>query len=277
MRHTNRETWRHNDNKTNTTLAKGWELQRVFTLRKEGEMRHARLVFIGVLVAALMLFLAGPVTASDIRYGYFQVDLISALSGAGYIDYNPMLNTGFPISTSTNPNGSQGSIGSSGGPTGGGQWYEYPQYWNEWWYNDPFVQPGGKWVQVSFSWKPLNPLDPVWDFHITLNWSGPNWVGKNGPPDEANIFRLTPWAFSSQDPNSPLPGQWSSGPNGFYLNINNVPIDYNPEWVSVDVRGTNVSIWGGVLEHQCVPLPAAVWLLGPGLVGLGFLRRKFKG
>jgi hypothetical protein len=64
-------------------------------------------------------------------------------------------------------------------------------------------------------------------------------------------------------------GTWDSG-------VYWLPIPYNPEWVSVDVQGMNVMIWNGIIEHQCVPIPAAVWLLGSGLIGLVGVRRKFK-
>ncbi len=86
-------------------------------------------------------------------------------------------------------------------------------------------------------------------------------------------MRITPWDFNYGGA-LPSGGHFDSGV--YYL-----PINFNPVWVSVDVRPDGpLGTWGisnGVILHQCVPLPAAVWLLGPGLVGLGMLRRKFKG
>jgi len=156
-------------------------------------------------------------------------------------------------------------------------------WWNEWWYNDPFLQPGAKWIQLGFTWKPIDPLQPV-DFHIIINWTNGGWIGKNAPPipfgqpggntdnPERYIVRANAYDFFWE----PVPGQvgnspWSFTYDKFWIR------EYNPEWVSVDVRGANFELIPGWIEHQCVPLPAAVWLLGPGLVGLGVLRRRFRG
>jgi hypothetical protein len=156
--------------------------------------------------------------------------------------------------------------------TGGNPW------WNEWWYDDPFLQPGGKWVKISFDWRAL--LNQVGSFHVTINYSDSNYKLEGAPPPEANIVRITPWTiYYGMNPDGTLaPSNGSFDSGKYYL-----PIDYNPVWVSVDVRpdilNPNDTWWiaNGVIQHQCVPLPAALWLLGPGLVGLGFLRRKFKG
>ena len=52
--------------------------------------------------------------------------------------------------------------------------------------------------------------------------------------------------------------------------------DYNPEWVSIDVQadlGTNGGMMvEGWIDHECIPEPATLSLLGLG--GLAMLRRK---
>jgi len=164
-----------------------------------------------------------------------------------------------------------------------GEWFEYPQdidpsWWNQWFYDDPLVQPGGKWVRLQFSYE---ILDPAFDgsVEVTINWSTPEWSpNPDAPPlpgvpanPEDFIERLTdypgqypmePWEFAGT-------GDFDSGQ--FYL-----PIDYNPEWVSIDVRGDNMLLTQGTLEHVCVPIPTGVWLLSSGLVGLVGIRKRFR-
>jgi hypothetical protein len=172
-----------------------------------------------------------------------------------------------------------------GGGTGYqyGQWFEYPQdtdmsWWNQWFYDDPLVQPGGKRVHLQFSYE---PLDPAFDgfLEVTINWSTPEWSpNPDAPPlpeapsnpedfierliDYAGQYPMEPWTFIGA-------GEFDSGQ--FYL-----PIDYNPEWVSIDVRGDNMLITRGTLEHVCVPIPTGVWLLGSGLLGLVGIRRRLR-
>jgi hypothetical protein len=47
--------------------------------------------------------------------------------------------------------------------------------------------------------------------------------------------------------------------------------DYNPEWVSIDIRGVGVDIQGTIV-HECIPEPATMVLLGLGVLTL--LRRR---
>jgi len=244
-------------------------------------MKQMRFLLIGFFAAALVVFLAGPVSAY--KTGNFGADFPSwgditipttaindGFQGTWFQYPNPGSFVRDPLNPRPEPQL----------PTGAP-----PTFWNEWWYDDPFVK-GGKWINISFTWASLNQGIPGTnfpapvDFHVTINWTNGGWVGQATPPigatadPEQYIVRMTPWTFHF-DPATGAgdqPGLWTSGK--YWL-----PIDYNPEWVSVDVRGENVSISGGVLLHECapVPLPAAVWLLGPGLLGIAALRRKFRG
>jgi len=213
----------------------------------------------------LVAFLAAPSAVAAVKTGHFQVELYDPET----ITSNSSLNDGYEH-----------------------MWYEYPQpaqspppppFWNEWWYDDPYLDPGGKWVQVTFNYQLLNSMAPG-DVHVTINWTNGLWEGveqgRLKPPiyagvanPEAYIERLSdpeygvnqdPWNFHL-DPGS-LGGSYDS--TWFKL-----PIDYNPEWVSVDVQGgVNVGISNGILLHECVPEPATLILLCLG--GLPLLRKR---
>ncbi len=231
--------------------------------RKEDEMKQ-RWFFIALLVAAVITFTAGAGLAGQVRNGIFQVEVYNSEVPDG-VGWDRAQNDGFMSSwfRYTPP------------PTTTQQNWQF--WWNEWWYNDPFVRDAGKWIKLGFTWAPINPNQPV-DFHVIINWTNGGWIGQNGPPipfgqpggntddPERYIVRDNPYN-AIWNPGDPLPQPYVS-PVYWIL-------PYNPEWVSVDVRGANFMITGGWIQHQCVPLPAALWLLGPGLVGLGIIRRRF--
>jgi hypothetical protein len=115
-------------------------------------------------------------------------------------------------------------------------------------------QPGQ--VDVAINWStmayprgtghpPIPPLDPVLEQEWIVRqpvFSGPIGVGENRVISGTTII-----------------------PN------------FNPEWVSIDVRGMNVGVYNGQLIHECVPEPATLaMLLGGGLLGLLVcLRRRW--
>jgi hypothetical protein len=205
------------------------------------------------IVVLLSIVLLGQLCAGQIREGLFQVEIY----GPEQIVWNPDLNSGYF-----------------------NQWYRYPQpsapeplpWWNEWYWNDPYI-PGGKWIRVVFDYKLLNPNLPG-DVFITVNWTNGQWVGQDSPPvwsdppgydPEMYIERLSDPDYNMNldnwrihlEPGSPI-GHWDSG-------VVRLPIDYNPEWVSIDVQGMgNVGIWNGVIWHECVPEPSTLGLLAAG-------------
>ncbi|MDY6990729.1 MAG: VPLPA-CTERM sorting domain-containing protein [Thermodesulfobacteriota bacterium] len=191
----------------------------------------------------------------------------------------------------------------TGGGTGyaGGEWYRYAPddtsggwygedvpWWNQWFYDDPLV-PTGKKVAFECSWDPS--ADFVFD--ITINWSNDQWTDESAPPmpgEDDYIERLP--AITVRDDGS------ISQPGGVYPLLETsipgylattepflLPIDYNPVWVSIDVRGyyydednpldPSIGPITGELQHECVvPIPAAIWLLGSGVIGLVGTRRR---
>ena len=141
-----------------------------------------------------------------------------------------------------------------GGGTGynNGAWYVYPSMWiNEWFYDHPYDDTRGKLIHIEFDWTAYDPLCTT-DITVAINWSTPAW-------SDLGYGNTLP----------PLPGELPSGIEDDYI-VRHVVLDecaifpevqhfeydytiwsYNPEWVSVDVRGCNFVITNGVLVHEC--------------------------
>jgi hypothetical protein len=119
----------------------------------------------------------------------------------------------------------------------GDGWYYYPAYnwWNMWFYDNPFTYEREKHIWMDFYLEDL-----VMDAQFALNWSTPEWdemgMGRPPLPEDGNedvfigrqVFPIYP------------------GPNtiDFWL-------PYNPEWVSIDFRGTLFFV-NGWIWHECV-------------------------
>lgn len=142
-----------------------------------------------------------------------------------------------------------------------------PRFWNQWYYDGVLDLTRWKIIDISFNAFPVDPALPSYGV-VYLNWSTALYpVGTGGPPitdfgpnGEQWIGRDPVWEF-------PVP------PEGVHFSKTGyrLPIPYNPEWVSVDVRGYNVSIANGVLIHDCVPEPTGIITLLCGLSGVSGL------
>jgi hypothetical protein len=187
-------------------------------------------------------------------------------------------------------NQSYGGGGSGWNAIGGeGEWIYYSQsdWWSQWFYNDP--PDPDRWKEISYDifLEPWTGGTEGVDLlvEVALNWSTIDFPqsGPNGSPpltgEEQFIERWEIYQGSTAEPQNII---------GDYV----IP-DYNPEWVSIDVR---VYAWGeiempgpgggepgfewmpmqvnmtGDIWHECVPEPATLGLLLIG--GLALLRRK---
>jgi hypothetical protein len=142
----------------------------------------------------------------------------------------------------------------AGGGTGynEGTWYVYPSGWiNEWFYDHPFNPLRGKDIWVEFDWRPLDPTIPA-DVIVVVNWSTPAW-------SDLGYGETLP----------PLPGEVGDAEDDYIVRYvireilgtscagehfeRDIRIwDYNPEWISIDVMGSNFEILNGVLIHECI-------------------------
>lgn len=188
--------------------------------------------------------------------------------------------------------------GMQGGGTGwnDGQWIEYPDdpngdpqrpWYNQWFYNDPLDTDRYKEIFWDITVEPLDPTgagggDIV---DVAINWSNdlyPDGTGQPPMPDQENfIERQIIW------PGTGTPGDVEFDPATGTIHLKNRPedgdpfiiSDYNPEWVSIDVRFADGTIMqdvtiSGEIWHECVPEPTTMTFLALG--GLAVLRRRRK-
>ncbi len=158
-------------------------------------------------------------------------------------------------------------------------WYQYNQapgdidWYNIWFYNDPYDETRMKIIRMGFWVQPL--AEGTGEVYYVVNWSLPGWTGTGfpTPDDEAFIGRSPVNGPVTVNPVDPL-----VNPNGQWVELYYIIPDYNPAWVSVDIFGTNIQIlpqqiappessplfgwWtespgnGGIIVHECVPKPS---------------------
>jgi len=135
--------------------------------------------------------------------------------------------------------------GNGNGAFGQG-WYFYPMenWWNIWFYDHPFAPERRKTGVIEFDVMPLVPGPSR--LEVAVNWSTDLWSIEQPPGDSS----------------PPLPGVdelryigrhillVTEQPMGHFVLPYEI-LDYNPEWVSVDVRGFNFDIPMGMIRHTC--------------------------
>ena len=130
-----------------------------------------------------------------------------------------------------------------------GEWYVYPSTWiNQWFYDHPFDPNRGKIIHIDFDWIALDPTCPT-TITVAVNWSTPAWsalgYGSTLPPlpgvdEEMFIGRST------------VLYECGTFPQMRHFSKDFTIWPYNPEWVSIDVRGCNFVITSGSIFHDCV-------------------------
>lgn len=143
------------------------------------------------------------------------------------------------------------------------EWYYYPftDWWNVWFYDHPFDATRHKLVSGYLEVQPRDPSLPSY-VEIIVNWSTPEWPqwpgfpepplpplpGEMIDPEYENqvIERSEPIFIREQNITEPIPVPIPSD----YLNLETGLFNFNPEWISIDLRGFNFVVTGN-LVHIC--------------------------
>ena len=134
-----------------------------------------------------------------------------------------------------------------------GTWYEYPNYgwWNVWLYDHPFDNSRSKYVRMELDVMPMNPDFPM-DVTVVYNWSTGNWTGwpeVDRPPLPLDVIDpiIEDQLIVRSDPIYEYQGVFAQRE----LIVNEFVIDgYNPEWLSIDVMGSNF-VMNANVHHVC--------------------------
>ncbi len=191
----------------------------------------------------LVLALPGSTAWADSRDLIFEIDP-SAFPGSFYrivLDQNGDYVTG------------------QGDGYGGGTWYYYPAsgWWRQWFYNEPYDpdREGYLYYRVFIT---ANDYSRSVSFDVRFNWATPEWskLGYNRPP-------LPGDAPTESDESKYMDGEELQALDSVFLGNPSSPgsvepqksctiYQYNPDWVSIDIRGRNVDIHRGAMR-ECRP------------------------
>jgi hypothetical protein len=139
---------------------------------------------------------------------------------------------------------------------GGGTWYYYPAtgWWRQWFYNEPYSpdREGYLYYRVFIT---ANDYARSVSFDVYFNWATPEWskLGRNRPPlpgDAPTASDEDKYMDSEelQALDSVFLGSPSS-PGSIEPNKSYTIRQYNPDWVSIDIRGRNVDIHRGAMRE----------------------------
>ncbi|MEW5795740.1 MAG: dockerin type I repeat-containing protein [Candidatus Zixiibacteriota bacterium] len=192
---------------------------------------------------------------------HFNDDAVWAFDGSfQWIDIvePPRVND---FSAVINPDGTWG--GGTGTNYYGQGWYFYEAtgWWNIWFYDNPFTYEHFKQGLIQCFVMPANPQLPA-NITIALNWSTDAWSNQDPPPDGPPL----PGVDENQYIGRHVIFSGAIGLSGWELyEPFRLPVDYNPEWISVDIMGVNVMVMGGRISHECVTtsLDLAFVVTGP--------------
>jgi hypothetical protein len=170
--------------------------------------------------------------------------------------------------TLSGPNYYEGGSG-SGYDNGSWYYYENTDWYNQWFYDDPPDPDRYKVITFDIDVSGLGNVE------IAINWSTLDYPesGSDGSPP---LPPLTPDEESDYIVRDVILDTFVDG----QINISDtitIP-DYNPEWVSIDVRMYGEydydTVISGTITHECVPVPGAILLGGIGAGIVGWLRRR---
>jgi len=132
-----------------------------------------------------------------------------------------------------------------------GTWYYYPQtgWYRQWFYNQPFDAAGKGHFQYEAFVRPVDATKPT-TVEINVNWATAQWSQLNTkqpplPKDAPTLREETQYMVGRglyRIDNQSIKPETQS----FTFTVD----QYGPEWVSIDIRGQNACVYGGVIRES---------------------------
>jgi len=124
-------------------------------------------------------------------------------------------------------------------------WYYYEQYewWNIWFYNNPYTPDHPKEITLVVNALQFGP-NPTLTF--ALNYSTELWSMEGIPGQPPLPENIPPGMEDAYIVRQIYPVLINGGPQTIAITI-----PWNPEWVSIDIIATDVAI-NGTITHECV-------------------------
>ena len=142
----------------------------------------------------------------------------------------------------------EGNAQGGGSGYNDGEWYYYPNtdWWNIWFYDHPYDPDREKGINISFT------ISGSGNAEIVFNWSTGDWSVQGVPgrpplPEDVIDPVLEELYIVRSEPIFIGPVTGSTVVNQYF----EIP-EYNPEWISIDIRGMNFDITNGIIEHVCL-------------------------
>ena len=239
-------------------------------------MFSAKKSFVVLAALGALMLLATPAVADiDSFFDVFWIELGG--SASNWNEINDGGGTGYEESgTQWFPYNADIADPSQTDPWGGVN--PSPSWRNQWFYDGEYRPERYKVVDVAFTYALLD-YQQNGGTDIVINWATPEWSLANpGSP---------PTGFNQNDfiGRAVVTETWlDAGDNGVYefsgtFDLRDFGVNYNPEWVSIDVAGYNIQISSathpGSFDHYCIPEPGTFVLLTmAGVSALIFVWRK---
>ncbi len=143
----------------------------------------------------------------------------------------------------------------------GGTWYNYPQvdedgWWRQWFYNGPYDANRKGHLDYAVYIKAVN-ANLRTQVEVRFNWTTPEWsqLGKRRPPLPCDVVTEGAESRYMQSKTLQCIENWFIG-TVEPIKQHTIP-HYNPEWISVDVRGYNAYVYRGA-GHSSLPKDPAM-------------------
>jgi hypothetical protein len=127
-------------------------------------------------------------------------------------------------------------------------YYENYDWWNTWFYDHPYDPERYKEIEIELEWY---AWDDPYSCELAISWATDQWSLDNPGIGTPPLPPLTPLQEDNYIARQLIPIDMQNPGQVEYSFT--IP-DYNPEWVSIDLRGYSVGISGCKIWHT--PLPA---------------------